>query len=140
MIKFRSMVSKAEDLQQKLRSENEVDGPMFKISDDPRITRLGRFLRKTSLDELPQLISVIKGEMSLVGPRPLQMKEMKLNPGWRDLRLRVTPGITGLWQISGRTRVSFQEWIKNDVEYIRTQSFWLDMKILFRTLRVLFPR
>ena len=133
MYKFRTMVRDAERLQADLAHRNEVDGPMFKISKDPRVTRVGRFLRRSSLDELPQLVNVLKGEMSLVGPRPLRMEEMAFSPSWRDLRLRVRPGMTGLWQVSGRTRIAFDQWIAYDVEYIRNQSLWLDLKILWRT-------
>jgi lipopolysaccharide/colanic/teichoic acid biosynthesis glycosyltransferase/UTP-glucose-1-phosphate uridylyltransferase len=135
MIKFRTMIENAEDLQPELLSLNEVDGPLFKISDDPRITKFGKLLRKTSLDELPQLFNVLKGEMSLVGPRPLIMDEMKFSPTWRDTRLKVKPGITGLWQIQGRSEAPFHDWIRYDVSYVKNQSLWLDIKILFGTLR-----
>ena len=138
ILKFRTMVPHAESLQNELSAENQVDGPMFKIDVDPRVTKLGRILRKTSLDEFPQLINVLRGEMSLVGPRPLQMKEMAFNPSWRDMRLRVAPGITGLWQLSGQTRISFREWIEHDTQYIRTISLVQDLKILLKTVRVVF--
>ncbi|MCC7202131.1 MAG: sugar transferase [Nitrospirae bacterium] len=136
MFKFRTMVKNAEKLQKEVSPRNEVDGPMFKVSNDPRVTRVGRFLRKSSLDELPQLFNVLKGEMSFVGPRPLKMEEMAFCPSWRDLRLRVKPGITGLWQVSGKSLVSFNKWIYYDVEYIKNQSLGLDIKILYKTLRV----
>lgn len=137
MHKFRSMDANAERVHSELLSRKDIDGPMFKMRNDPRVTKVGRFLRKTSLDELPQLLNVLKGEMSLVGPRPLIMEEMEFSPSWRDLRLRVKPGITGLWQVNGRDSVAFHEWIANDIRYVRTQSLLLDFKILLQTLRVL---
>ncbi len=133
MYKFRSMVANAEELKRELLSKNDVDGPMFKMIADPRITRVGRFLRATNLDELPQLWNVLRGDMSLVGPRPLSMDEMRYNPRWRDFRLSVRPGITGLWQAHAHNRVSFAEWIRCDLHYVRTMSAWLDLKILLRT-------
>jgi lipopolysaccharide/colanic/teichoic acid biosynthesis glycosyltransferase/dTDP-glucose pyrophosphorylase len=135
MVKFRTMIENAEILQKELLSMNEADGPLFKISDDPRVTKLGRILRKTSLDEIPQLYNVLKGEMSLVGPRPLIMDEMKFSPTWRDTRLKVKPGITGLWQVQGRSEAPFHDWIRYDVSYVKNQSLWLDIKILFKTLQ-----
>jgi lipopolysaccharide/colanic/teichoic acid biosynthesis glycosyltransferase len=140
MLKFRTMIHKAEAFHPQLRAKNEVDGPMFKMSNDPRVTRTGRLLRKTSLDELPQLFNVLKGEMSFVGPRPLKMEEMTFNPCWRDLRLRVTPGITGLWQIHSKHRVTFHDWIHYDSLYIQEQSIGLDLMILFKTLKITFRR
>lgn len=137
MYKFRTMVKGAEKLHEKLRNQNDVDGPMFKMENDPRITKVGMYLRKTSLDELPQIFNVLKGEMSLVGPRPLIMEEMKFAPSWRDIRLKVKPGITGLWQISGRKDVSFHDWIRNDIFYVNNQSIWLDLKIIFKTITVI---
>lgn len=137
MYKFRTMVEGAHDMQQDLKQQKDVDGPMFKLENDPRVTRLGRFLRDTSLDELPQLVNVFKGEMSLVGPRPLIMQEMDFAPSWRDIRLQVTPGITGLWQVNGRHKVSFHDWIKNDIRYVKERSVSLDTKILLSTLKVL---
>lgn len=136
MYKFRTMVKDASALQQTLASKSNVDGPMFKLQKDPRITRIGGFLRKTSLDELPQLFNVLKGDMSLVGPRPLVMDEMKFSPSWRNIRLRVKPGITGLWQVEGRSEASFQDWIRHDVFYVKKQSLFLDLKILFKTMKV----
>jgi lipopolysaccharide/colanic/teichoic acid biosynthesis glycosyltransferase/dTDP-glucose pyrophosphorylase len=138
MVKFRTMVENAEGLQAQLRPLNEVDGPVFKIENDPRSTALGRFMRKYSLDELPQLWNVLKGEMSLVGPRPLAAREMQFCPAWRDVRLKVRPGITGLWQISGRSKTSFHDWIRLDVEYVREQSTLLDLRVLFKTFSVVF--
>jgi len=140
MLKFRTMVANAEKLRRELISKKETDGPMFKISNDPRITRLGRILRETSLDEIPQLFNVLKGEMSLVGPRPLIMDEMKFSPSWRDTRLRVKPGITGLWQIQGRSDTPFHDWIRCDIEYVKNQSLWMDIKILFKTIKVVLKR
>lgn len=132
--KFRSMVQDAEEMKCKLMHLNELEGPVFKISDDPRITPIGRFLRRTSLDELPQLLNVLKGDMSLVGPRPPLPAEVANYESWQRQKLVVLPGITCLWQISGRNHIGFTEWMRLDIEYIRRQSFGVDMKILFRTL------
>lgn len=135
MLKFRSMVSNAEEIKRELLMEmNEVDGPMFKIINDPRITKVGQFLRNTNLDELPQLFCVLKGDMSLVGPRPLSFDEMRYNPRWRDARLAVRPGVTGLWQVEAHTKLEFNEWIRQDLDYVHNVSLGLDLKILFRTL------
>jgi lipopolysaccharide/colanic/teichoic acid biosynthesis glycosyltransferase/NDP-sugar pyrophosphorylase family protein len=134
MYKFRSMVENSEDLKRELQDLNEVDGPMFKIIRDPRITRVGKILRNTNLDELPQLLNVLEGDMSLVGPRPLSMDEMRYNPKWRDARMSVRPGMTGLWQVEAHTKVFFNDWIVNDLEYIKHCSLWLDVKILAKTL------
>ncbi|MDD2904652.1 MAG: sugar transferase [Syntrophales bacterium] len=135
MYKFRSMVSNAEEIKRELLMElNEVDGPMFKIINDPRITKLGQFLRNTNLDELPQLFCVLKGDMSLVGPRPLSFDEMRYNPRWRDARLAVRPGVTGLWQVEAHTKLEFNEWIRQDLDYVHNVSLGLDLKILFRTM------
>ena len=131
--KFRTMVSDAARIHAQLEAHNGTDGPMFKMHNDPRITRIGRLLRRTSLDELPQLWCVLIGEMSLVGPRPLAMKEMKWAPRWRDIRLRVKPGLTGLWQINGRSSTGFDGWVEYDIRYVRTQSLLLDLYILLRT-------
>ena len=138
MVKFRTMLVHADAMQQKLRAVNEIDGPMFKLAADPRITRVGAFLRKTSLDELPQLLNVLKGEMSLVGPRPLAMREMTLDPHWRDARLSVKPGITGLWQVYGRRSPNFHSWIVLDLDYVRRRSLALDLKLLLMTAASLF--
>jgi exopolysaccharide biosynthesis polyprenyl glycosylphosphotransferase len=138
MLKFRSMVTNAEQLQAELNALNEMAGPVFKVTNDPRVTPIGRFLRKTSLDELPQLFNVLRGEMSLVGPRPLPVYEVERfdDPSHRR-RLSVKPGITCLWQVSGRNNVSdFREWVRLDLEYIDNWSIWLDLKILFRTIPV----
>jgi lipopolysaccharide/colanic/teichoic acid biosynthesis glycosyltransferase len=136
MVKFRSMIQDAETIQESLRDRNEMDGPMFKIPQDPRLTRVGRLLRKFSLDELPQFLNVLLGDMSIVGPRPLSAEEMKFNPAWRDLRLTVKPGITGLWQVNCRSEGSFKDWIRNDISYVKNRSIWLDLKILLRTIVV----
>jgi lipopolysaccharide/colanic/teichoic acid biosynthesis glycosyltransferase/NDP-sugar pyrophosphorylase family protein len=133
MLKFRTMVDGAEDLKRTL--VNDVDGPMFKMTHDPRVTRVGRFLRASNLDELPQLWNVLRGDMSLVGPRPLAMEEMQFNPRWRDIRLSIKPGLTGLWQVKAHSRMSFVEWIRNDIRYVRNLSTWQDLKILVATLR-----
>ena len=134
------MVINADKIHQELLSQNNTDGPIFKMVRDPRITRVGGFLRKTSLDELPQLINVIKGDMSLVGPRPLIMNEMKFSSSWRDVRLKVKPGITGLWQIQGRSEASFHDWIRYDTYYVKNQSLALDIKILFKTIGVVLKK
>lgn len=140
MFKFRTMFAAAEEMQVNLFSQKHTDGPMFKMTNDPRVTRIGKILRKASLDELPQFINVIKGEMSLVGPRPLITDEMKFSPSWRDTRFKVKPGITGLWQIQGSAEGPFHEWIRYDVDYVKKQSLWLDLKILFKTLKVVLKR
>jgi exopolysaccharide biosynthesis polyprenyl glycosylphosphotransferase len=137
LLKFRTMVQNAEKLQPGVEHLNEIDGPIFKIKNDPRITKFGRFLRKTSLDELPQLINVLKGDMSLVGPRPLPLRDVQLfDAQWPKRRFSVRPGMTGLWQINGRSETKFDKLIKYDLEYIDNWSPWLDMKILLRTVPV----
>lgn len=133
-LKFRSMYKDAEKLREELEALNEMDGPVFKIQNDPRMTRIGRILRKTSLDELPQLWHVARGEMSLVGPRPPIPSEVEQYEFWQRRRLAVTPGITCLWQVSGRNRIGFDEWMRLDGEYIDRMSFALDLKILFQTI------
>ena len=132
--KFRTMVADAESQQQKLRGRNEQDGPAFKLTDDPRVTSLGRWLRKTSIDELPQLWNVIKGDMSLVGPRPLPLDESEACEPWQRRRLHVTPGLTCIWQVDGRSRVTFAEWVRMDVRYIRRRTLVHDFVILVRTV------
>jgi exopolysaccharide biosynthesis polyprenyl glycosylphosphotransferase len=136
MLKFRSMCVDAEARKQELMHLNEMDGPVFKIKRDPRITRIGRIIRKTSIDELPQLFNVLVGHMSLVGPRPPLPAEVATYEPWQRRRLSVRPGITGLWQVSGRNQVNFEEWMQLDLKYIDTWSLWLDLKILFRTVPV----
>ena len=139
MYKFRSMVVDAEDRLKELLEENEMDGPVFKIADDPRITRVGKFIRKTSIDELPQLFNVLKGDMSLVGTRPPTVDEYKQYESHHKRRLSMKPGITGLWQVSGRSNIEdFEEVVKLDVTYIDNWSLWNDIKILFKTVYVVF--
>jgi exopolysaccharide biosynthesis polyprenyl glycosylphosphotransferase len=132
--KFRSMYIDAEARRAALTHLNESDGPIFKIRNDPRITPFGRLLRKLSLDELPQLINVFVGEMSLVGPRPPLPNEVAEYTPYQMQRLSITPGITCLWQISGRSNVSFEHWVEMDLFYIRHMSFWLDLKVLLLTI------
>jgi exopolysaccharide biosynthesis polyprenyl glycosylphosphotransferase len=136
--KFRTMVTNAEQRQHELAAMNEMSGPVFKIANDPRITPLGRWLRKFSIDELPQLFNVLRGEMSLVGPRPLPVDEVRrFNDFAHRRRLSVKPGLTCLWQISGRNEVKdFKDWVRLDLEYIDNWSLWLDLKILWRTVPV----
>lgn len=136
MYKFRSMVVNAEQLKQKLQRHNEMDGPVFKMREDPRITQLGRFIRKYSIDELPQLLNVLKGDMSLIGPRPPLTDEVEQYTDYQWRRLDVRPGLSGLWQISGRNHVSFDEWVSLDIYYIENWSMKLDTKILFQTIPV----
>ena len=138
MYKFRSMVINAEELKAELESQNEMSGPMFKMKDDPRITKIGKFIRKTSIDELPQLINVIKGEMSLVGPRPSLPKEVAKFEEWMNERLLVKPGLTCYWQVSGRNNIDFEDWMKLDIKYVRERNFWLDIKLILKTILVLF--
>jgi lipopolysaccharide/colanic/teichoic acid biosynthesis glycosyltransferase len=132
--KFRSMTTDAEARKKELMALNEQDGPAFKIKFDPRITRIGKFIRITSLDELPQLWNVIRGEMSLVGPRPLPIDEAGAADQWQQRRLDVTPGLTCIWQIKGRSRVTFDEWCRMDISYIRRRNIAHDLSILFQTI------
>jgi exopolysaccharide biosynthesis polyprenyl glycosylphosphotransferase len=132
--KMRSMYTGADSSRSSLLHLNQVSGPVFKLFNDPRITRVGKFLRKTSIDELPQLYNVLRGDMSLVGPRPPIPEEVEKYEPWQLRRLSLKPGITCLWQISGRSRLGFDEWMRLDMEYINNQSFWMDMKILLRTI------
>jgi len=132
--KFRSMVKGAHSDKAKLLHMNEVDGPVFKLARDPRITRSGRFLRRTSIDELPQLVHVLLGQMTLVGPRPPEPEEVLEYEPWQLRRLAVRPGLTCLWQVSGRSLIGFDEWMRLDLEYIDHRSLGLDLKILARTL------
>lgn len=137
MYKFRSMRVDAEDLLEKLLAKNQVDGPMFKMKDDPRISRVGKFLRKYSLDELPQLFNVLIGNMSLVGPRPPLPREVAKYTDYDKQRLYVTPGCTGLWQATERNNVGFAGMVKLDLEYIQNASWWLDLKIIFMTVKII---
>ena len=134
MFKFRSMVVDAEKRKKELAHLNEMSGPVFKISRDPRVTRVGQFIRKTSIDELPQLFNILRGDMSLVGPRPPLPSEVNQYQPWQRRRLSVKPGLTGLWQVSGRNNVDFEEWMAMDLRYIDDWSLWLDMKIILRTV------
>ena len=136
MLKFRSMRAGAEDQQAELAAQNEMRGPVFKVANDPRVTPLGRILRRHSLDELPQLWNVLRGEMSLVGPRPLPVEEVKrFDSDTHRRRLSVKPGLTGLWQVSGRSEIAdFTDWVRLDLAYIDEWSLWLDCKILLATL------
>ena len=138
MYKFRSMITNAPAMREELEKFNELDGPAFKMKDDPRITKIGAFIRKTSIDELPQLVNVLKGEMSLVGPRPLPTYETAGCNEYQLQRLLVKPGLTCYWQISGRNDISFDEWIEMDLRYIREASLWTDIKILFMTVGAVF--
>jgi lipopolysaccharide/colanic/teichoic acid biosynthesis glycosyltransferase len=139
MYKFRTMVPNAEEIKAQLAHLNELQWPDFKITNDPRITRIGKFLRKTSLDELPQVINVLRGEMSLVGPRPTSFgpETYKL---WHTSRLDVTPGITGLWQVFGRAQLEFDDRLRLDIAYIERASLWLDIQILIMTVLVVFQQ
>ncbi|EUJ18728.1 sugar transferase [Listeria grandensis FSL F6-0971] len=137
MYKFRSMVVDAEDQKQMLLGQNEMEGLMFKLKDDPRITRVGKFIRKTSLDEFPQLFNVLQGHMSVVGPRPPLPEEVVEYTKYDKLRLLVKPGCTGLWQVSGRNKLSFNEMVELDIKYIRQRSIKFNCIILMRTLREL---
>lgn len=138
MYKLRSMVVNAEEIKEKLKEQNEMSGPMFKMKDDPRITKVGKFIRKTSIDELPQLVNVLKGDMSLVGPRPSLPNEVKEFETWMLKRLNVKPGLTCYWQVMGRNNIDFEDWMKLDVKYVNERSFWLDIKLIFKTFFVLF--
>ncbi|MFL5330793.1 MAG: sugar transferase [Gemmataceae bacterium] len=141
MLKFRTMCADAEKRKAELRAQSEQDGPAFKLRKDPRVTRIGKILRTTSLDELPQLWNVLRGEMSIVGPRPLPCDEMDACDRWQRQRLDVQPGLTCIWQVSGRSRVSFVEWIRMDLRYIRSRSIWQDIKLIVMTVpAVLFRR
>jgi exopolysaccharide biosynthesis polyprenyl glycosylphosphotransferase len=136
MLKFRSMVENAEELVAELMDKNEQTGPVFKIKDDPRITRVGRFIRKTSIDELPQLFNILVGSMSIVGPRPPIPAEVEQYTNYQRQRLLVKPGLTCYWQVMGRNSLSFDEWVDLDIKYIQERSSWLDIKLIFKTFRV----
>ncbi len=135
LYKFRSMVLDAEKRLEELRNQNEMTGPVFKMTNDPRLTRVGRILRKTSLDEFPQFLNVLKGDMSLVGPRPPIPKEVEQYEPWQRRRLSMKPGITCIWQVSGRNKIGFEDWMKLDLQYIDRWSLWLDFKIIILTFR-----
>ena len=138
LYKFRTMCPDAEEQLNELLSQNQMDGPVFKIKGDPRITRVGRFLRKTSLDELPQLLNVLQGDMSIVGPRPALPRGVELYSDYQRQRLYVTPGLSCYWQIAPhRNEMSFDEWVALDMKYIQERSFWVDWKIIFLTVRAM---
>jgi lipopolysaccharide/colanic/teichoic acid biosynthesis glycosyltransferase len=134
MYKFRTMTVGADARKSELLHLNEQDGPAFKIRNDPRVSRLGRWLRQTSLDELPQLWNVLVGDMSFVGPRPLPCAETDACARWHRRRLHIVPGLTGLWQVKGRSRVTFDEWMRMDLQYAGSQSLWQDLKLLLLTV------
>jgi len=135
MYKFRTMVVGAEDIQKDLEGRNEAGGPVFKIERDPRVTRLGGLLRRLSLDELPQLFNVLKGDMSIVGPRPLPLRDYNLfYEESHRRRFSVKPGLTCLWQVNGRSRLDFEQWMALDMKYIDGWSIWLDIKIILQTI------
>ena len=137
MYKFRSMYIDAEEKLQELMHLNEQSGPAFKIKDDPRITKVGKFIRKTSLDELPQLFNVLKGDMSLVGPRPALPREVAQYTEYQKQRLLVKPGLTCIWQVSGRNNIDFDQWVELDLEYIKKRSIGLDIKLILMTIPTL---
>ena len=134
MLKLRSMTVDAHEQRTALADHNEMDGPVFKIRSDPRMTRVGRLIRKASLDELPQLWHVLRGEMSLVGPRPPIPEEVARYEPWQRERLAVKPGLTCTWQVSGRSDIPFDRWVQMDVDYVRRCNFWLDLKLLLATI------
>jgi exopolysaccharide biosynthesis polyprenyl glycosylphosphotransferase len=140
ILKFRTMVDGAEKQRELLLAANEMSGPLFKIREDPRVTRVGRWLRRLTLDELPQLLNVVKGEMSLVGPRPFVVYEDERIDGWARRRLDLTPGMTGVWQVLGRNDIAFDEMVKLDYLYVTNWSLWWDIKLLLRTVPVVFSR
>lgn len=131
--KFRTMFQDAPEFRDELEPQNELDGPVFKIKDDPRITRVGRLLRRTSLDELPQLVNILRGEMSFVGPRPLPTYETERLNTYQRQRMLIKPGLTCYWQCSGRHKIPFQQWMELDLKYINEECMWNDIKILYKT-------
>lgn len=137
MFKFRSMVTNADELLEKLKEQNEIEGAMFKMKNDPRITKVGRFIRKYSLDELPQLLNVVGGSMSIVGPRPPLPYEVDQYTDYDKQRLMVKPGATGMWQVGGRNALNFDQMVTLDLTYINERSIWLDLKIMFETIKVM---
>jgi lipopolysaccharide/colanic/teichoic acid biosynthesis glycosyltransferase len=134
MIEFRTMQHGAERLQDRLEQQNEVSGALFKIRDDPRVTRVGALLRRYSIDEMPQVLNVLRGEMSLVGPRPLPLRDFEKLEAWHRKRYLVLPGMTGLWQISGRSELDFDDLVRLDFYYLEHWSIWLDVTILLKTV------
>lgn len=141
MYKFRSMCKNAENLQDDLMKYNEMDGPVFKIKGDPRITKVGKFIRKYSIDELPQLLNIVKGDMSIVGPRPPLVREVEQYNSYQMQRLLVTPGLTYFWQAYGRSNLSFDDWMDMDMKYIKRRNIFLDIKLIVKTVfAVIFKR
>ena len=137
--KFRSMVPNAEAKLQEVLDQNEMDGPVFKMKNDPRITRVGRLIRRTSIDELPQLVNILKGDMSIVGPRPALPREVEQYTDYERQRLYVTPGLTCYWQVQpNRNELTFNQWMELDLKYIHDRNFWLDWKLIFQTVGVVF--
>ncbi|MFY0741951.1 sugar transferase [Solibacillus silvestris] len=136
--KFRSMITNAEGFKLLLAHQNEASGPVFKMKQDPRVTKVGRFLRKTSLDELPQLLNVLRGEMSLVGPRPPLLEEVEQYTSYERQRLSVTPGLTCYWQVSGRSNIGFEQWVEMDLKYINERNLFVDSILILKTIFVLF--
>ncbi|MFO7948353.1 MAG: sugar transferase [Armatimonadota bacterium] len=134
LVKFRSMIVGSEDVRESLLQDNELDGPVFKIRKDPRLTPIGGFIRKFSLDEMPQIFSVLRGHMSLVGPRPPIPDEVAHYEPWQTERLAVKPGLTCIWQVSGRSDIGFEQWVKLDIDYVRSRSILLDLKLLLLTI------
>jgi lipopolysaccharide/colanic/teichoic acid biosynthesis glycosyltransferase len=134
MIKFRTMLQNSAELQERLEARNEAEGALFKLRDDPRVTRVGGFLRRFSIDEVPQVLNVLRGEMSLVGPRPLPLRDYELLEPWHRKRYLVLPGMTGLWQIAGRSDLGFDDLVRLDFYYLEHWSIWLDISILVRTI------
>jgi lipopolysaccharide/colanic/teichoic acid biosynthesis glycosyltransferase len=140
MLKFRTMIAEADEQQAELEWANEADGPLFKIRDDPRVTRVGAMLRSLSLDEVPQVLNVLRGEMSLVGPRPLRIRDYRRLEEWHRKRDLVLPGMTGLWQISGRSSLGFDDLVRLDFYYIENWSLWLDISVLAKTIPAVLAR
>jgi exopolysaccharide biosynthesis polyprenyl glycosylphosphotransferase len=140
MLKFRTMVADAAALQPELEDENEASGALFKMRDDPRVTHVGRILRRLSLDEIPQIVNVLRGEMSLVGPRPLPLRDYRLLEDWHRARYAVLPGMTGLWQISGRSGLTFDDLVRLDFTYLENWSIWLDITIIAKTIPAVIMR
>ena len=136
MLKFRTMVENADAMKDQLAAQNEMDGPVFKMKNDPRVTPLGRFLRKFSIDELPQLVNVLRGDMTVVGPRPPVPKEVAKYEGWQRRRLSVRPGLTCTWQVSGRNEISFEQWMYMDLQYIDNWTFTRDIALILKTVPV----
>lgn len=138
MYKFRSMVPNAENMLSNLKDKNEMDGPMFKMTSDPRVTRVGRFIRRTSIDELPQLFNVLAGNMSLVGPRPNLPDEVAEFGDYQKQKLIAKPGLTCYWQVMGRNSIGFKEWMQLDLKYLEDRSFFVDIMLILKTIKVLF--